>query len=538
MALGISVKDIVEKSGNPLLGIHPSWRRIPLGDIANIINGFAFKSGQFNKSKLGVPLLRIRDIISTDTEVYYNGNYDDVYIIEKGDLIIGMDGDFNCAIWTGPRALLNQRVCKVELNSSSYNSKFLYYLLPGYLQAINDHTSSVTVKHLSSRTVSEIPLPLPPLLEQERLVNQVEELFSELEAGVAALDRVSVELKRYEASLLKAACEGRLSESRKAENFNELPEGWQWSSVAELAAEEKNSITDGPFGSKLKTEHYQKTGPRVIRLQNIGDGQFRDEKAHISREHFETLRKHQIFAGDLVIAGLGVSLPRACIIPEYVGDAIVKADCIRFKPNPELADNKYLLYALNSETVKKLSEKIVHGIGRPRMNQQEIKAIPIPLPPLKEQRRIVAEVERRLSVIREVESAVKANLLRAGRLRQAILTQAFEGKLVPQDPNEEPAEELLERILATRQIEIARVWIPRQQREKVEMSESNEHKSLFEVLKSVRGRLKPEELFSRAGFDEESIDEFYEELRTEIRNGRIKEIRPNKKDVFLEGVSS
>lgn len=147
-----------------------------------------------------------------------------------------------------------------------------------------------------------------------------------------------------------------------------MPEGWRWATVAELAAKERNSITDGPFGSKLKTEHYRESGPRVIRLQNIGDGEFRDEKAFISQEHFETLRKHQVFAGDLVIAGLGESLPRACMIPEYVGDAIVKADCIRFKPNPELAENKYLLYALNSETVKKLSAKIVHGIGRPRMN--------------------------------------------------------------------------------------------------------------------------------------------------------------------------
>jgi len=210
----------------------------------------------------------------------------------------------------------------------------------------------------------------------------------------------------------------------------DLPEGWRWATVDELAAKERNSITDGPFGSKLKTEHYRETGPRVIRLQNIGDVEFRDAKSHISQEHFETLRKHQIYAGDLVIAGMGESLPRACMIPEYVGNAIVKADCIRFKPNPHIADAKYLLFALNSETVKKLVAKIVHGIGRPRMNQQEIKAIPIPLPPLEEQRRIVREVEWRLESARGVEAAAEAGLKRAGRLRQAVLKAAFEGRLV------------------------------------------------------------------------------------------------------------
>jgi type I restriction enzyme S subunit len=279
----------------------------------------------------------------------------------------------------------------------------------------------------------EYPIPVPPLPEQERIVVKIEELFTQLEAGTTALERVQAGVKRYKASVLKAAVEGKLgiqNDEARTQDDGQLPAGWKWSTVAELAADEPYSITDGPFGSKLKTEHYTDSGPRVIRLQNIGDGEFRDEKSHISQAHFETLKRHKIYAGDLVIAGLGELLPRACIIPEYVGDAIVKADCIRFKPNPIIADTKYLLYALNSDPVKKRVAKVVHGIGRPRMNQQEIKAIPIPLPPLEEQRQIVAEVERRLSLAAGVESTLAASLSRAGRLRQSILKSAFEGRLV------------------------------------------------------------------------------------------------------------
>src|SRR4051794_38028191 len=98
-----------------------------------------------------------------------------------------------------------------------------------------------------------------------------------------------------------------------------LPPGWCWTELVKLAESERNSITDGPFGSNLKTEHYTQVGPRVIRLQNIGDGVFRDEYAHISDEHYRTLEKYRVLGGDLVIAALGESLPRACVVPEWVG---------------------------------------------------------------------------------------------------------------------------------------------------------------------------------------------------------------------------
>jgi type I restriction enzyme S subunit len=278
---------------------------------------------------------------------------------------------------------------------------------------------------------------------------------------------VQANLKRYRAAVLKAACEGRLvpteAELARAEgrtyetgeqllariladrrnnwhgrgNYKELaipdsnnlpplPEGWTWSTVEQLAAPELNSITDGPFGSNLKTAHYTSHGPRVVRLQNIGEGTFIDEKACISSERFERLQKHRVFAGDVLIATLGENLPRCCIVPETLGPAIVKADCIRFKPHREVL-NHFMNIVLNSHPVRRRVEKIVHGVGRPRLNSTEVKSIIVPLPSLAEQTRIVAEVECRLSVIEELGAAVTANLQRATRLRQSILQRAFAG---------------------------------------------------------------------------------------------------------------
>jgi len=128
-------------------------------------------------------------------------------------------------------------------------------------------------------------------------------------------------------------------------NLPPLPTGWTWATVEQLAAPEPNSITDGPFGSNLKTEHYMDSGPRVIRLQNIGDAVYVDEEAHISQAHFERLQKHRVFAHDIVIAGFGENPPRSCTIPEALGPAIVKADGIRFKPHSSVTP-KYMNAAL------------------------------------------------------------------------------------------------------------------------------------------------------------------------------------------------
>jgi type I restriction enzyme, S subunit len=103
-----------------------------------------------------------------------------------------------------------------------------------------------------------------------------------------------------------------------------LPQGWAEVRVGDVAA----SLVDGPFGSNLKTEHYTQEGARVIRLQNIGDGRFDDtDKAFISDDRYQLLRRHVAEPGDVLIAALGDVLPRVCLVPPELGPAIVKADC-------------------------------------------------------------------------------------------------------------------------------------------------------------------------------------------------------------------
>jgi len=211
--------------------------------------------------------------------------------------------------------------------------------------------------------------------------------------------------------------------------MTELPTGWATATVEELAAREPASITDGPFGSALKRSHYTETGARVVRLGNLGDGKFiDDDKAYVPIDHFETLQRHKVLPGDILVAALGDPLGRACRAPDYLGPAIVKADCFRVRPH-EAVSASLLVHWLNSPQIKEDMAGSSHGLGRVRINLSDLKSLSIPLPPQPEQRRIVAKLDslraRSARARHELDHIPKL----IERYKQAILAKAFSGDL-------------------------------------------------------------------------------------------------------------
>lgn len=205
---------------------------------------------------------------------------------------------------------------------------------------------------------------------------------------------------------------------------------WPVVTLNELQSEEPRAITDGPFGSNLARRHYTETGPRVVRLQNIGDGRFVDEKAHISEEHFESLRAHEVKAGDLLVASLGEVLPRACLAPVSLGPAIVKADCIRIRLRADV-DSRWVLYSMQRPEVRRWADEHRHGVGRPRLGLGVIRQIPVPLPPLDLQLRIVDFLEDHLSRLDAAENYLTASRRRLDALERSALDAHFGGPDVP-----------------------------------------------------------------------------------------------------------
>lgn len=236
-----------------------------------------------------------------------------------------------------------------------------------------------------------------------------------------------------------------------------LPPGWAWVPVGDLVAV-PSDLTDGPFGSNLKTEHYRDSGPRVVRLQNIGNGRYLDDEAHISTTHFARLRKHQAIPGDVVVAMLGSDLPRACLVPPSLGPAIVKADCVRLRPDDRIIDGRYAVAALSSHAVRHQAERLVHGVGRPRLGLKWFRDLRVPLAPIAEQARLVDAVDSHLSRLDAAVATVEAAQRKLKAYRASVLKAAAEGRLVPTEAkfamsagrDYEAADVLLERILKER----------------------------------------------------------------------------------------
>ncbi|VJO19602.1 type I restriction-modification system subunit S [Streptococcus pneumoniae] len=148
-------------------------KKVKLGEVCEILSGYAFKSSQFNDNKIGLPLIRIRDVERGFSDTYFEGTYPEEYLIKNGDLLITMDGSFILKKWEGNLALLNQRVCKIKITDKSVDEGYISWLIPKFLKEIEDKTPFVTVKHLSVAKIKDISFVLPNKLEQKLIAKKL-----------------------------------------------------------------------------------------------------------------------------------------------------------------------------------------------------------------------------------------------------------------------------------------------------------------------------------------------------------------------------
>jgi type I restriction enzyme S subunit len=185
--------------------------------------------------------------------------------------------------------------------------------------------------------------------------------------------------------------------------------------------------SDGPFGSKLKTEHYSDSGAIVVRLQNISPLRYDDsDKAYIPIDYFDELRRYSLQAGDILVAGLGDEahpVGRACIVPESLGPAINKADCFCLRPRDQIILSDYLCYFLNSNFARKEVMRITQGTTRFRINVSNLKTINTVVPDIEEQRHFV----QRMKQIDICEKRLEGHLQRSRQLARNLLPNMMFG---------------------------------------------------------------------------------------------------------------
>jgi type I restriction enzyme S subunit len=295
--------------------------------------------------------------------------------------------------------------------------------------------------------LEELNVPLPPAGEQRRMVEEIEKQITRLEEGVVALKRVQANLKRYRAAVLNAAFEGRLVQTHPAmasiepDMSQSAPPGWTLSTI-----EEKVRIID----YRGRTPPFSDSGVPHLRSSNIRNGKIIwDGLAFVSEETYQKYMTRGLpEVGDILFT-TEAPLGEVALAPIDCVFSVAQRIMILRPKTPDL-NSALLMYQIMSPRFQAILDGRGTGTTVTGVSSRNFRPAPILIPPIDEQRLIVSELERRLSVIDELAMQVEANLKRAERLRQAILKRAFEGKLVPQDPNDEPATVLLDRIKAER----------------------------------------------------------------------------------------
>jgi type I restriction enzyme S subunit len=422
------------------------------------------------------------DFSASEAEVYELRHWD--ILLSEASGSVGEVG--KPAIWRSEveGACFQNTLIRVRCNELNIaNFVYWHFVHDVRTRKFSAASKGTGIHHLGAKTMERWRMVIPPLAEQRRIVAEIEKQFTRLDAAVANLERVKANLKRARASVLKAAVEGRLVPTEAAlakaagrsyesapvllerilvererkhretngkkkyappgapntDDLPELPEGWVWSTIDQCSMLVRNGYSKKPDDDGDVS---------ILRISAVRPGFVdRSETRKLRGEHSDFI-DYTVLPGDLLFTRYNGtrSLVGVCGLVR-AGEPLVYPDkLIRVVMVPAVSA-PFVEKVVNAGASRAFVEgKIRTTAGQSGVSGDDVRHIPVPLPPLAEQHRIVAEVERRLSVIDTLEQVADRNLTRCNRLRQSILKRAFEGKLVPQDPNDEPAEELLARI--------------------------------------------------------------------------------------------
>lgn len=439
------------------------WKTARVGDICKAANGRAFKPTEWDTE--GAPIIRIQNLKNESAPFnYFRGEIEPRFRVQHGDLLFAWSGtpgtSFGAHIWRGSDAVLNQHIFNLHFDRTKVDERFFCYALNrNVADYVAKAQGGVGLAHITKGKFEDSLVPLPDIVEQRAVVAEIEKQFSRLDEAVAGLRRVKANLKRYKATVLKAAVEGRLVETeadlarREGRNYEagaqllqriletrcsqwqgkgkykepaapnttdlpELPEGWVWASLLQVAEVASGNTPSGIL------ETIKPTGD--LPWFKVGD------MNHERNQQVLTHSEAWLTTVEIKSLGLKVFPPDTVLFPKRGGaiatnkkrrlasPGCADLNVMGITPNGEVA--AYIFCWFDGINLAKLSD----GSNVPQINHKDIEPLVVPIPPSAEQHRIVIEVDRLLSIAREVEVEVDTNLKRAQGLRQSILEQHFQ----------------------------------------------------------------------------------------------------------------
>lgn len=376
--------------------------------------------------------------------------------VEAGDILITCAGPRSrCGVTclvrkTRPKLLISGKMYQLRVDPEIIDRHLLELFLreSGTKKKIDEMKTGISDSglNLTHSRFATLDVPLPPLAEQKRIVSKIEELFSELDAGEESLRRARRQLGVYRQSLLKQAFEGKLTAPWRKRHAD-LVEDWSWLTLHDIAA-----VTGG-LTKNSKRENFPTRIP-YLRVANVYANELRLDEIKDIGVTPEEAKKVRLAKGDLLIVEGNGSLDQIGRVAMWDGSIpdcghqnhLIRARC------HEIADPGFVLMFLLSPHGRELIEKQAASTsGLHTLSVSKVQRLPVPLCSLPEQREIVRLLDEQFTVIEQNEREIDAALKRSAALRQSILKKAFTGQLVPQDPTDEPASALLERIRKERE---------------------------------------------------------------------------------------
>jgi type I restriction enzyme S subunit len=399
-----------------------------LSEVISIVKGKKPHNLELDNSKYSVPYINIQAFEKKIFSQYTDNK--DSRSCNADDILIVWDGARCGLVGRGVAGAIGSTLAKIETNVLT--SSFVYYFLQLQYETINKNPRGIGIPHIDPNLFWNIEIPVFPEPEQERIVERIESLFTQLDAGVAGLKRAHITLKRYTASVLKAACEGKLlNPENKVLELGEgiLPDGWRWMEAEQVC----EFITKGttPKSDKLSFGSGEIPFIKVYNLTFDGSLDFTANPTFVKRHtHCGELARSKVLPGDVLMNIVGPPLGKVSIVPDTYPEWNINQAIARFRPLSD-CDVNYLAIVLRSDnTLKWATKRAKATAGQFNLTLEICRELPIPFPSIIEQRRIVAEVERRLSVTQAMRKNIKTNLKRSERLRHVILKRAFEGRLI------------------------------------------------------------------------------------------------------------
>ncbi|MFW1946455.1 restriction endonuclease subunit S [Acinetobacter bereziniae] len=545
------------------------WCWATINDTGSYINGFAFKPS--HRSDSGRPIIRIQNLTDPSKPFNYTElELPDDYKVSQNDILVSWSATLDVFLWHGPNALLNQHIFKVVPNESLVDKTFLRYSLKKSIEELlnTEHLHGSTMKHINRGPFLAHQIPLPPLNEQSRIADKIDELFSELDNGIEELETAQKKLELYRQSLLKSAVEGELSkvwretqteisetgeqllarilkerrerwEQEKlkefaekgknppknwqdkypepvqpdTENLPQLPESWVWASLDQVMLI-KGGIQKKPSRAPVNNKF------PFLRVANVYRAQLNLDDIH-EIELFEgEIERYKLEKGDLLIVegnGSLTEIGRCAIWDGSIPNAVHQNHLIRARPIHVLS--QYLETWLNSsDGINYMAKLAVTTSGLYSLSVGKIAQIPVPLPPLNEQSFITIDLASKLEQQKQQLMNLK-ELQNLNKLQKKnILSDAFTGKLIPQDPNDEPAQVLLGRIQQQREAGALVKKAPPQKRSTQKVKkEVAMSKNILDILKNQSDWISGQKLADAFGLNGNSniddIEQFYEQLR-------------------------